>query len=183
MQRNASLTDPLAAGDLGAAETSAYLNLNTLGSGAQSILNCLLDRTAEHDTVLELVSNAVCNQLGLDLFLAVMDLDDLDLGRNAGQLLNLKTERLDVGAALADYDAGTSSTDGNLDALGRTVDDDLGNGSVLQLRSQIIADGEVTLQVRRELLGSCVPSRPERLGNTKTDSVRINLLTTLNITT
>src|SRR5919112_5583293 len=104
VQRHAALAIPFGARDLGAAEASRTCNADSLGAKAQCRLDGALHRPAERDAALELVGDALGDELGIDLRLA--DLDDVEADvarRNRPELL---PQLLDVRALLADDHAG-----------------------------------------------------------------------------
>src|SRR5690606_5087802 len=77
VQRHATLAIPLDAGDLGAAETAAASDPDTLGAEPQGRLHRTLHRPAERHAANELVGDTLGDELGVDLRLA--DLDDVEL--------------------------------------------------------------------------------------------------------
>src|SRR5690242_3875614 len=100
VQRNAALTVPFGARDLRAAETARASDTNALGAETQRRLHCALHGAAKRNTALELIGNALRDELGVDLGLA--DLDDVQAHFGAGHLAELFLELLDVRALLAD---------------------------------------------------------------------------------
>ncbi len=63
VQRNAAFTIPFGARDLGAAETAGAGDADALGAETQSRLNGALHGAAEGDTALELVGDALGDEL------------------------------------------------------------------------------------------------------------------------
>ena len=76
VQRHPALAVPFGARDLGAAETAGAGDADALGAEAQRRLDRALHRAAERDAALELVGDALRDELGVDLRLA--DLDDVE---------------------------------------------------------------------------------------------------------
>src|SRR3954451_12884145 len=111
VQRNAALAVPFGARDLGAAETARAGDPNALCAKTQCRLHRALHCTAERDAALELIGDALRDELRVDLWLA--DLDDVQAHFRARHLLQLALQLLDVGALLADDHTGTRSVDGN----------------------------------------------------------------------
>src|SRR5258706_13595269 len=105
VQRNSALAVPFGARDLGAAETARAGDADAFRAEPQRRLDRALHGPAERDAALELVGNALGDELGVDLRLA--DLDDVEADVGGGHLLKLFLELLDVGALLADDHAGT----------------------------------------------------------------------------
>src|SRR6476659_6767057 len=141
VQRNAAFAVPFGAGDLGAAKTASAGDADALGAKTQSRLNRALHGAAEGDAALELVSNTLGNELGVDLGLA--DLDDVQADFRACHLRQLFLQLLDVRALLADDHAGTGRVDADAADLGRTFDDDLGDRGLRQLLDDILPDLKV----------------------------------------
>src|SRR6266496_539359 len=100
VQRNASFAVPFGAGDLGAAETAGAGDADPFRAQAQRRLHRALHRATEGDAALELVGDALRDELGVDLRLA--DLDDVETHLRAGHPLKLALQLFDVGALLAD---------------------------------------------------------------------------------
>src|SRR5688500_5702765 len=67
VQRHAALAVPFGAGDLGAAETAGAGDPDALSAEAQRRLHGALHRPAERDAPLELVGDALGDELGIDL--------------------------------------------------------------------------------------------------------------------
>src|SRR4051794_25692779 len=123
VQRDTALAIPFGARDLGAAETAGAGDANAFGTEAQCRLHGTLHGTAKRDAALELVSDALSDELGVDLRLA--DLDDVEADVRAGHRLELFLELLDVRALLTDDHARARGIDRDAADLGGTLDDDL----------------------------------------------------------
>src|SRR5712671_3022203 len=121
VQRHAALAIPLHARDLGAAETTRAVDANALSAEPHRRLHGALHGTAEGDAALQLLGDAVGDQLGVDLRLA--DLDDVETDLALGHLGDVGTQLLDVGALFADDDAGARRMNGDARLLGRALDD------------------------------------------------------------
>mgnify|MGYP006976861614 CR=1 FL=1 len=67
VQRHATLAVPLATAHLGAAETTGALDTNTLGAGLAGRLDSLAHGTTEGHTALELLSDGLGNEDGVEL--------------------------------------------------------------------------------------------------------------------
>src|SRR5690348_14567984 len=116
VQRNAPLAVPFGARDLGAAETARAGDPNALGAEAERRLHGALHRAAERDAALELVGDALRDELGVDLGLA--DFDDVEAHFGARHPRQLLLELLDVGPLLADDHARARGIDGDSAGLG-----------------------------------------------------------------
>ena len=68
-----------------------------------------LHRAAEGDAVLELLGDRLGDELGVEL--GALDLEDVDLDRLAGELVQVAAQRVDLGARLADHDARARGVD------------------------------------------------------------------------
>jgi hypothetical protein len=117
MKRHAAFAVPLATCDLDAVEAARRHDLDALRAQAHRILHRALHCTAEHDALLELLRDAVGDQLRVDFGLA--DLFDVDRDRHAQTLGQLDLQILDVLALLADHHARTCRKDGDARVLGR----------------------------------------------------------------
>src|SRR5262249_36389857 len=138
MQGHAALAVPFRARDIGAAEATADVDADATGAHADRRLHGALHGTAERHAALELLGNALGNQCGISLGLA--HLDDIDVHFALGELLHLGADLVDVRALLADDDARARSVDRHAALPVRTLDDDLGDGSLLQILEQSLAD-------------------------------------------
>src|SRR5688572_9217476 len=70
VERNATFAIPFRAGDFGTAETAAASDPDAFGTKPQGRLHRALHGAAEGDAALELVGDALCNELGVDFRLA-----------------------------------------------------------------------------------------------------------------
>src|SRR5688572_23296858 len=84
VQGHAALAVPLRAGDLGAVQAAADVDLDAQRAQAHRVADGALHRAAEHDAALELLRDRFGHQLRVELRLA--DLGDIDVHRNAHQL-------------------------------------------------------------------------------------------------
>src|SRR6202012_2522814 len=109
MQRNATFPGPLGASDLGAIQTAGNVDLDAQGTEAHRVADRALHGAAEHDATLELLSDRVCDKLGIELRLT--DFADVDVRRNAHHVGDFLTQLLDVLALLADHHARTGGVD------------------------------------------------------------------------
>src|SRR5581483_11181103 len=106
-----------------AAETARAGDADAFRAETKRRLHRALHRTAKGDTTLELVGNALRDELGIDFRLA--DFDDVQAHLTRGHLLKLALQLLDVRALLADDHAGPRGIDGDPANLGRALDHDL----------------------------------------------------------
>src|SRR5206468_4670525 len=109
VQRNPAFAVPFGARDLSAAETAGAGDADAFSPEAQRRLNRALHCPAESDTTLELIRDALGNELGVDLGLA--DFDDVEADIGTGHLAQLLLQLLDVRAFLADDHAGARGID------------------------------------------------------------------------
>src|SRR6185436_4215410 len=105
------------------------------------------------------------------------DLDDVDDDVAVGQLGDGLAQLLDVGALLADHDAGTRRMDCHPALLVRTLDHDLGHRGLLERGHELLADLHVLVQQRAVLVLAGVPARIPSPVDTEPQSDRIDLLT------
>src|SRR5690606_12395983 len=94
--------------------------------------------------------------------------------RHLGELL---AKLLDVGALLADDQARTCGVNGHAALLVRTLDDDLRDGSLLQLLLEILADLEILMEQRAVLAGVRVPAGVPGTVDAEAKADRIDFLT------
>src|SRR5476649_2830890 len=175
MQRHAAFAVPLHAGDLGAAQAARAVDADTLGTQAHGRLHGALHGAAEGDTALELLGDVLGDQRRVDLGLA--DLDDVEGHFAVGHLGEIAAQLLDVGALLADHHARTGGVDRDAGALGRTLDDDLGDTRLVQALVQHLADLDVLVEHRRIFRAFGVPARVPGPVDAETQTDRIYLLT------
>src|SRR5205807_6574735 len=80
-----------------------------------------------------------------------LDLEDVHLHRLARHAVKLAPERVDLGARLADHDAGPGGVDVDLDLVLVLLDRDVREPRVGELALDVVADVDVLEQVVREL--------------------------------
>src|SRR4029453_17527778 len=90
-----------------------------------------------------------------------------------GELL---TQLLDVGALLADDQAGARGMDGDAALLVRALDDALGDRRLLQLVLQVLADLDVLVQQVAVLASVGEPARIPRAVDAEAQADRIDFL-------
>src|SRR5258705_7729745 len=132
---------PFGARGLGAAETDGAGDPDAFGAEAQRRLHRALHRAAEGDAALELVGDALGDELRVDFRLA--DFDDVEAHFARGHLLQLALQFLDVRALLADDHAGAPGIDADPTNLRWTLDHHLRNRRLRQLFDDVAADLEI----------------------------------------
>src|SRR5690606_22150555 len=130
--------------DFRTTETASAGDLDTFGTKTHGGLNSTLHGAAECDATFELLRNRLGNQSCVDFRLA--HLDDVKVRLRVGHLRQLAAKLLDVSALLADNQAWTRRMDRDAALLVRTLNDDLGNTSLLQFLHQICTDLEILMQ-------------------------------------
>src|SRR5947209_7029150 len=103
VQWHAALAVPFHAGNLGAAEPTAAIDADALGAEPHRRLHRPLHRAPKGDAALQLLGDALGDQLRLDLGLA--DLDDVEADLAVGDLGDVAAQLVDVGALFADHHA------------------------------------------------------------------------------
>src|SRR6202795_1924545 len=174
MQRHAAFAIPFHARDFGAAETARAIDSDAFGAETHGRLHRALHGAAERDAALELLRDRFGDQRGVELGLA--DLDDVDDdvgGRDIGHAL---AQLVDIGALLADHDAGTRRMDRHPALLVRTLDHDPGDGRLLQFLVQDLADFDILVQQLAVFVLAGEPTGIPRPVDTETQSDWINLL-------
>ena len=134
MQRHAAFAVPLGARDLDAVQAAGAHDLDALRAQAHGVLHGALHRAAEHDALLELLRDRVGDELRVDLGLA--DLLDVHVHLlHAHDAAQLRLERLDLLALLADHHARTRGEDGDARVLRRALDQHAADRGVRELAS------------------------------------------------
>src|ERR1700676_1041883 len=175
MQPHAAFAIPSQARDVGAAETARTVDADTLGAEAHRRLHGALHGAAERDAALELLRARFGDQRGVELGLA--DLDDVDDdvgGRDIGHAL---AQLVDIGALLADHDTGTRRMDRHPALLVRTLDHDPGDGRLLELLVQDLADFDILVQQLAVFVLAGEPTRIPGPVDAEPQSDWIDLLT------
>src|SRR4029077_2973368 len=113
VQGHPALAVELRARHLGAVEAARALDPDALGTRAHRGLHGLLHGAPELHATGELLGNTLGDQLGVDL--GVLDLEDVQLDLLAGELLELATQAVGLGATATDDDAGASGVDVHTD--------------------------------------------------------------------
>src|SRR6185503_4632220 len=147
----------LHAGDFGAAQAARAVDADALGAQAHRRLHGALHGAAEGDAALKLLGDVLGDQRGVDLGLA--DLDDVQRHLALGHLGEVAAQLLDVGALLADHHARTGGVDGDAGALGRALDDDLGDAGLGEPLPQDLADVDVLMEHLGVFSAFGVPAR------------------------
>ena len=177
MQRHATLAVPLATAHLCAVEPAGALNPDALGAGLASGLDGLAHGATEGDAALELLGDGLGDEVGVEL--GALDLDDVDgdltLG-GLGDLLEVGAETVDLGALLADDDAGTSGVDGDLHLVAGALDVDARKRGARETLLEIRADLDVVAEVLGIVLIG-VPTGTPLLGRAETEAGRLYLVT------
>src|SRR6185369_7323505 len=153
VQRHAAFTGPLGAGDFRAVQTARETHLHAERAGAHRAHHRALHGAAEHHALLDLLRDAVGDQLRIELRLA--DLGDVEAhvaGRQLEHLGRLGAQLLDVLALLADHDARTRGLDRDVHALRGALDEHAADRRVGELLLQELAHAEIGVDVLRELL-------------------------------
>src|SRR5437667_2358460 len=144
VERHPALAIPFHARDFRAAEAARAVDTNAFGAETHRRLHRALHRAAECDAALELLGDRFGHQRGVELGLA--DFDDVDDDVGGGDIGNALAQLVDVGALLADHDAGTRRVDRHAALLVRTLDHDPGDRRLLQFLVQHFADFDILVQ-------------------------------------
>ena len=169
VQRDAAVGVALGARHLGAAEAAGDLDLDALRAGAHGGGERALHRAAEGDAVLELLGDRLGDQLRVEL--GALDLADVDADRLAGELVELAAQGVDLGAGLADHDAGTGRVDVDGDLAALLADLDVGEPGMGELALDVAADRRRPRPARRRSCARRTSSTSSR-GCTRLGSLR-----------
>ena len=116
----------------------------------------------------------------LSVSLGVLHLEDVQLDLLSGELLEVGTNALGLGATATDHDARTGGVDVDADAVTRALDLDAGHTGTVELRLQELADLDVlghVVGVTLARLGRVgEPTRHVVRGDAEAEAVRIDLL-------
>src|SRR6185437_14404723 len=166
---------PFHARDFGAAETARAVDTDAFGAKTHRRLHRPLHGAAESDAALELLGDRFGDQGGVELRLA--DFDDVDDDVGGGDVGHPLAQLVDVGALLADHDAGTRRVNRHAALLVRTLDHDAGDGRLLELLVQDLAYLHVLVQQLAVFVLACEPTGIPRPVDAETKSDWIDLLT------
>ena len=177
MQRHATLTVPLTTAHLGTAETTGALDTDALGAGLAGGLDSLAHSATEGNAALELLSDGLSNEVGVEL--GALDLDNVDgelaLG-DASDLLELGAEGIDLGTLLTDNNAGASGEDDDLHLVASALDLDAGDSCAGKTLLEVLADLEIVTEGLSVIL-LCEPAGAPVLGDAKTEAGGVDFLT------
>src|SRR5262245_49629387 len=147
VQGPAALAIPLAAGDLGTAESAAAGHLDALGTQPHRRLHGALHRAAEGDAAGQLLRDVLGDQLGIELGLPDFVYVEVHVAR--GQRRELLAQDLDLLTLLADHHTRAGGVDSDPRPLGWALDDDPADPS----RGQALLDEGAQLEVLGQQLG------------------------------
>src|ERR1700676_2454913 len=174
VQRHPALAVELRAAHLGAAEAARALHPDALDVGlAHRRLDGLAHRAAERHAVRNLLCHTLSHQLRHRL--GVLHLEDVQLHLLTGQLLQVGTDAVGLGAAAADDDARPRGVDINTDSVASPLDLHVGDSGALESGCQQPTDRHVFLDVVLVLLIGIPPGLPVG-GDTEPEAVGVDLL-------
>src|SRR5579871_918258 len=178
VQRHAPLAVALGGCDLRAVQAARDAHLDAERTRAHGVGDRALHRPSKHDALLELLRDALRDELRVELGLA--DLGDIQahvLHRHAEDLRDLAAQLLDVLALLADHDAGTCRMNRDVGAPGGALDVDAADRGVGELLLQELPHQMIGVNVRGEGLGARIPLGGPVTGDAETNADRIDFLT------
>src|SRR5579883_778381 len=144
VQRHAAFAVPFHARDLGAAEAAGAVDPDALRAEAHRRLHGALHRPTERDAPLQLLGDAVGDQLRLDLGLA--DLDDVEADLALRHLGEIAAQLLDIDALLADDDARARGMDGDARLLRGALDDDAADAGLSEAAVEKAPEAQILVQ-------------------------------------
>src|ERR1700732_2608433 len=175
VQRPPPFAIPFHPRDFGTAKTARAVDTNALGAKTHRRLHRALHGAAERDAAVELLGDRCGNQRGVELRLA--DFDDVDDDVGVGDIGNTLAQLVDVGALLADHDAGARRVDRHAALLVRTLDHNPGDGRLLELLVQDLADFDILVQQLAVFVLAGEPTRIPGPVDAEPQSDWIDLLT------
>src|SRR5258705_6095688 len=174
VQRHAAFAVPLRARDLDAVQAARAHDRDALRTQPHRIGDRALHRATVHDALLQLLREPVRNQLRVEFRLA--DFLDVDVHGHMQQFLQLRLQRFDVLALLANDDTGARAEYGDLGVLRGALDDDFADRRVRKLLLQEVPDLDVFLQHAREILAVRIPLRRPVAQHREAESDRMYFL-------
>ena len=175
LQRHAAFTVPLVTGNVCTVETAGRLHLDAESAEAHGILHGALHRAAEHHALFELLRDAVSDELSVKFRTA--NFFDVDVNRHAHHLLNFSLKSFNISALLANHDARTSREDRDARIVGRTFDENAGDGRIAELLQKEGANLQIFLESARVIAAVRVPTRRPVARNREAEAGGINFLT------
>jgi hypothetical protein len=156
MKRRPPLLDLLRTGDLSATKPAGNLDLDPLGAHPQRRSNRHLDRPLVIDAVFDLARDRISYDIRIQLRPA--DLQDIDLNVILSrQFLQLLLDPVHLTTAFTDDDPGLGSVDRHNQLVQRTLDDDLGNPTLIDTGKQVGPDLVVLDQLGSIVFLAAIP--------------------------
>ena len=175
MKWHATFAVPFGTCDFDAVQATRRHDLDADSAQTHCILHRALHCTTEHDALFELLRDRIGDQLRIDLRLA--DLFDIDVHWHAHDLRQRRLQHFDVFAFFTDHDTRTRRVNGEARVLGRTLDDDATDRSVLQLLFQESACFQVFQQHGCEVAVTSIPTRRPVTGDRQAEAGWVDFLT------
>ena len=156
VQRSTALLDLFRTGDLGATQTTGNLDLDPFRTHPERRGDRHLDSPLVVDTVFDLTSDRIPNDIRIQLGTA--DLQDVDLHIVlTRQLLQLFLDPVDLATPFTDDDTGLGSMDRHDQLVQRTLDNDLGDPSFIDTGIQVGSDLVVLDQLGSIVFLAAIP--------------------------
>src|SRR5450830_455978 len=118
MQRHTAFAIPFFTSDFNTVQTTTGHNLNALSTQT----HCILHRTAEHNTLFELLSDRISDQLRIDFWLA--NFFDVDVNWHAHHFRQFSFQYFNIFAFFTDYNAWTGAVNSNTCVFRWTLNSD-----------------------------------------------------------
>ena len=167
------------AGSPRAAQSTADLDTNTLGTGTHGVLYGALHGATEHDATLELLSHTLGSQGSIQVRLA--HLFNIDVYRHPDHGSNFLAQGIDILTFFANHNARTSGVNGDTRRLGRTLDLDSTDGSMRQLPANMVAHLQITQQLICVLAALGIPDRIVLFNDSQSNTGGMYLLTHISL--
>src|SRR5690606_23388438 len=130
--------------------------------------------TTELNTLFQLLSNGVSNQLSISF--RFTNFFDIDVYRYAHQTLKINFQVLDVFTTLTNYYARTSGVNSDACVFVRTLNNNATNRSVLEFFLEVFAYADIVSQHTSELVVVCIPTRAPVAVNCEAEPNWVNFL-------
>src|SRR5690606_28210328 len=156
MQRHTAFAIPFATSNLDTVQTTCAHDFDTLSTKTHGVLHRTFHCTTELNTLFQLLSNGVSNQLSISF--RFTNFFDIDVYRYAHQTLKINFQVLDVFTTLTNYYARTSGVNSDACVFVRTLNNSATNRSVLELFLELFAYADIVSPHTSELVVVCMPT-------------------------
>ena len=173
MQRSTTFLEHFLAAHLSTVQTARDLNLDTLSTRTDSVLNSHLGSAAVSDLTLQLTCDVVANNRSIEI--RFLHLIDVDLNLLLEEIFQLLAEFVNISTTLTDDNTRTSRADSDGDELQCTLDDNTRDACLFQALVEVLTNLLILDQVIAKVLAT-EPIRVPTADNTQAVANWINFL-------